>query len=78
MPTIFREGPYRFFFYSNEGLEPIHVHVEASGKEAKYWIDPLVLAYSEGFRAHELSEIRSIILLRTSLIKEKWNEHFKA
>lgn len=28
MPTILRDGPYRLFFYSNEGEEPPHVHVE--------------------------------------------------
>ena len=27
MPTILRIGPYRFFFYSSEDGEPIHVHV---------------------------------------------------
>ncbi len=28
MPTVFRSGPYRFFFYSNEGSEPPHIHVQ--------------------------------------------------
>lgn len=28
MPTIFRIDGYRFFFYSGEGNEPPHVHVE--------------------------------------------------
>ena len=27
MPTVFRRGPYRFYFYSNEADEPMHVHV---------------------------------------------------
>jgi hypothetical protein len=25
-PTIHREGPFRFFFYSHEPREPPHVH----------------------------------------------------
>jgi len=29
MPTVFREGEYRFIFFCNEGNEPIHIHVEA-------------------------------------------------
>ncbi|WP_369127985.1 MULTISPECIES: DUF4160 domain-containing protein [Pseudomonadati] len=31
MPTLFREGPCRFFFYSDESdpREPPHVHVRA-------------------------------------------------
>lgn len=28
MPTVLRVGPYRFFFYSGDGDEPRHVHVE--------------------------------------------------
>ena len=28
LPTIARIGPFRFFFYSNEGTEPSHVHVQ--------------------------------------------------
>ena len=37
MPTVFSEGGYRFFFYSNEGnpREPVHVHVERGDGEAK-------------------------------------------
>jgi len=27
MPEIFRELGFVFFFYANEGNEPIHVHV---------------------------------------------------
>lgn len=35
MPTVLRIGPYRFFFYSNENDEPMHIHVlkrSSSGK----------------------------------------------
>lgn len=28
VPTVDREGPYRFFFYSADRDEPPHVHVE--------------------------------------------------
>jgi hypothetical protein len=33
-PTVFREGPFRFFFFSREE-ERIHVHVTSSEGEAK-------------------------------------------
>ena len=33
MPTVLRWGPYRAFFYSNEGSEPPHVHLRAEGRE---------------------------------------------
>jgi hypothetical protein len=46
MPTILRDGRWRFFFYSNEGSEPPHVHVESADGEAKYWLTPVALAGS--------------------------------
>jgi len=30
---------WRFFFYANEGNEPIHIHCQKAEKECKYWID---------------------------------------
>jgi len=44
MPTVLRIGPYRFFFFSNEGNEPPHVHVERDDNTAKYWLDPVRVA----------------------------------
>jgi hypothetical protein len=40
MPEVFRDRGFRFFFYSNEGspLEPIHIHAEKNGNEAKFWL----------------------------------------
>ena len=35
MPTLGRIGPFRFFFYSNEGAEPPHVHAQQERKMAK-------------------------------------------
>jgi len=50
MPEVFREGPYRFFFYSNENDEPLHVHVRAENRFAKFWLDPIKLEYSHKMR----------------------------
>jgi hypothetical protein len=36
MPTLGRIGPFRFFFYSNEGTEPPHVHAQHERKIAKF------------------------------------------
>lgn len=82
MPTVFYQGKYRFYFYSNEFqaqgfLEPIHVHVESSENEAKFWLVPeLSLASNQGFRSKELSEIEKIIEERKEEIIQKWNQHF--
>ena len=42
MPVVLRRGRYAFFFFSNEGREPPHIHVKASGDEAKY-MKPLLM-----------------------------------
>jgi len=44
MPTVMRIAGYRFFFYSNEGSEPAHVHVQSGDGEAKFWLNPIELA----------------------------------
>lgn len=54
MPTVRRIGSVRFFFYSNEGSEPPHIHVEQGDALAKFWLDPVSLASSSRYRAHEL------------------------
>jgi hypothetical protein len=49
MPTVAQIGPYRFFFYSNEGDESPHIHVKRESKIAKLWLDPVGLGSSGGF-----------------------------
>jgi hypothetical protein len=75
MPTIYSENDFRFFFYSNDHL-PIHIHVEKSGKTAKFLLDPIELSNSKKFSASELREIRIIVNSKVDLFKEKWNEYF--
>lgn len=51
MPTVLRVRGYRFFFFSLEGQEPPHIHVEAAEKFAEFWLNPVALANSRGFRS---------------------------
>ena len=46
MPEVFRELGFVFFFYSNEGNEPMHIHVRKAGGFAKYWMEPIELEFS--------------------------------
>jgi hypothetical protein len=62
MPTILRVGPYRFYFYANEGFEPAHVHVERETHHAKFWLDPVRLSDSMGFGRKELHKLRGIVV----------------
>lgn len=76
MPTVLRIKGYRFFFFSLEGNEPPHIHVEFGDKLAKFWLKPINLAGSAGFRSHELTKLRMIIIKHKDIFLEKWNEHF--
>ena len=61
MPTVLRIGPYRFHFYSREGNEPPHIHVEREDLEAKFWLRPVSLAANYGFRQAELRDIERLV-----------------
>jgi hypothetical protein len=76
MPTVLRVGPFRFFFYSGDGGELPHVHVERDDCEAKFWLDPVRLERSRGFRAKEINRIRELIDEHREQLLEGWNEFF--
>jgi hypothetical protein len=77
MPTILRIGKHRFFFFSNEGTEPPHIHVETAGKYAKFWLSPVSLARTVGYNAGELAQLRFLVEKYRRLFMEKWDEYFK-
>ncbi len=76
MPTIFYSAGYRFFFYSYDLNEPPHIHVDRDNKLAKYWLEPISLAYNRKYNDHELNEIVRIIRENLEVIRERWNEHY--
>ena len=78
MPTILREGPYRFFVYSADRNEPIHVHVERDANRAKFWLDPVRLAWSGGFTAAELRDVERLVVANQQHFTEKWHEYFSS
>lgn len=78
VPTILRIKGYRFFFFSREGNEPAHIHVEHTDRYAKFWLNPVRLAESIGFRSSEITELRKIVQENENLFKEKWNEYFSS
>lgn len=76
MPTVFVEDGFRFFFYSNEGNEPRHVHVGKGDAIGKWWLDDLRQAFARGFNAAELRKIRRILKDRADEIRDAWDHHF--
>jgi len=68
-------GPYRFFFYSFDCNEPMHVHIQRERMVCKFWLDPVVLSKNHGFTSKELKTIREIIYNNKNTIMEAWYEH---
>jgi hypothetical protein len=76
-PTVFREGPYRFFFFSREE-ERMHVHVTSADGEAKFWLEPTVsLATYEGLDSKQLTRLQRIVERRHHEICKAWKSHFE-
>ena len=76
MPTVLRAQGFRFFFYSNEGSEPPHVHVERADGWAKYWLAPVALAASADVGPRDLRQAGRIVTENAASFLEAWHEYF--
>ena len=76
MPTVLRSGPYRFFFFSADGVEPPHVHVERDDRIAKFWLKPIRLQDSGGFSRVEIRRVEGIVDENLAVLLRCWDEFF--
>jgi len=76
MPTVLRNGSYRFYFYSHEPNEPPHIHVDRDNQTAKFWLEPVNLASNIGFSAKELGKLQVTVQENQEVLLEAWNEYF--
>jgi hypothetical protein len=74
MPTVLRIGAYRFHFYSDELLEPAHIHIETPDGECKFWLNPIRLSRNKGIAPQTLREIEKLVYEHQTLLKEKYHE----
>jgi hypothetical protein len=81
MPTILLIDGWRFFFYSNEGDEPIHVHCQKGERECKYWLDrknfDIVEAYSYNLNSSDKRNVKKTIFEYFELIEKEWDDFQK-
>jgi hypothetical protein len=54
VPTVLRWNGYRFYFFSNEGNEPPHIHIDKDGNTVKFWLGSVAVARNIGFSDREL------------------------
>lgn len=75
-PTVFREGPFRFFFFSREEAR-VHVHVSSAQGEAKFWVEPRIeLARSHGLSDRDLARAEKMVEDHEQEIRDAWIRHF--
>ena len=74
MPTVLRIRGFKVFFFSEEGSEPVHVHVRKGDAVAKFWLDPVQLEYNDGFKRQELRAIIAILEKHETELIRAWNE----
>lgn len=76
MPTIMFVMGWRFFFYANEGNEPIHIHCKKGDMECKYWLDQISFAIEEAYGYNMTSkdrrEVKKIIFEYFEVIEQEW------
>jgi len=77
MPTVFRHGPYRFYFYSHDAVEPPHVHVDRDARSAKLWLEPVSVAFNAGFPQPELRRLTRLVMMNRTRLLESWRDHFE-
>ena len=75
-PTVFREGGFRFYFFSRE--EPrMHVHVQGQSGEAKFWLEPRIeLAQFIGFSQRDIALALKLVTEHENDIRSAWHRHF--
>jgi hypothetical protein len=76
MPTILFVMGWRFFFYSNEGNEPIHIHCRKGEMEGKYWLDQENFAIEEAccynMSKRDKREVKKIVFEYFEFIESEW------
>jgi hypothetical protein len=76
VPTILLIRGWRFFFYTNEGNEPVHIHCQNAEREAKYWLDvesfEAVEAHAYNMSPADRRTVRRIILEHFDYIVSEW------
>ena len=79
MPVVLTIGPYKFFFYSNEGhpLKAPHIHVRGGGGEAKLSLTPpCEVLESAGHTSSNLRTIRNLVYENREILLEAYHEYF--
>jgi uncharacterized protein DUF4160 len=78
VPAILLIHGWRFFFYTNEANEPIHIHCRKAEKERKYWLDrdkfDVKEAFSYRMNGKDKRVVKRIIFEHFEYIESEWDK----
>jgi hypothetical protein len=75
-PTVFRQGAFRFFFFSREEHR-MHIHVTHTDGEAKFWLEPQIdLAMNQGLSKKQINEASLLVQDHYEEIIHAWRSYF--
>ena len=76
MPTVFRDGEFRFYFFSREETRK-HIHVSSPNGEAKIWLEPEIsIAKVIELSNQDINKILKLVELHLEEINDFWIKHF--
>jgi hypothetical protein len=75
-PTVFRQGAFRFFFFSRE--EPcMHIHVTHTDGEARFWLEPQIdLAMNQRLLKKQINDASLLVQDHHEEIIHAWRSYF--
>ena len=81
MPTVLFKNGWRFFFFANEGNEPIHIHVMKAEKSCKFFLNveqvEIFLSSQKNMNGKDLKSVKEIIFENFSYIVDSWTKFHK-
>jgi hypothetical protein len=77
MPTVLVWNGYRFYFFSNEGFEPPHIHIDRAENSVKFWLDPVSVARNHGFPQRDIRALQTKVEEERESFLEAWNGYFR-
>lgn len=83
MPTLFEIYGYKIYFWSNEGNEPVHVHISKGKQTAdatKIWLppesNPVLVHNNSKIPQKDLKRLLKSIALNREIIIARWYDYF--
>jgi len=70
---------WRFYFYPNEGNEPMHIHCKHGEKQCKIWLYPeefeIELAHHYQMNNRDLKIVKKIVYENFDYIESEWRKY---